>query len=288
MLEQQIENGAPADVFVSAAPGPMDKLAAAGLIDPATRRDLLRNYIVLIAPKDSPQPATFQDLATPGVKLIALGDPASVPAGEYGRQVLENMNLLDAVRRKLVLAKDVGQVFSTWKPAMPMRESCMPPTRANRSQVRVAAVAPEVSHQPVVYPAAVIKASAARRQGARFLEFWPERRRAASSPLTDSSYPASPRPRPDARRSVAAVDFAAHLHSRHRAGVRSGHCGGPPGERLSRPRPRPAGWRADPAAGAASHGGGILSAAALRAAKLDRTCSGRRPASPSRFPGPPP
>src|SRR5689334_6979701 len=66
MLAQQIEQGAPADVFLSAAPQPMDTLAARGLILPGTRRDLLRNRIVLITPLDS-RPRTFREL--PAVKL---------------------------------------------------------------------------------------------------------------------------------------------------------------------------------------------------------------------------
>jgi molybdate transport system substrate-binding protein len=171
MLEQQIENGAPADVFVSAAPGPMDKLAAAGLIDPPTRRDLLRNSIVLIAPKDRTLPVTFQDLAAPGIKLIALGDPASVPAGEYGRQVLETMNLLDAVRPKLVLGKDVRQVL-TYVESGNTDAGIVYATDAREShQVRVAEVAPEASHRPVIYPAAVIKASHLPAEARGFLDF---------------------------------------------------------------------------------------------------------------------
>jgi molybdate transport system substrate-binding protein len=171
MLEQQIENGAPADVFVSAAPEPMDRLAAAGLIDPATRRDLLRNYIVLIAPRDSPLPASFQDLEAPGIKLIALGDPASVPAGEYGRQVLENLNLLDAVRPKLVLAKDVRQVLSYVETGNADAGIVYATDARESRQVRIAAVAPEVSHRPVVYPAAVTKASAHAAEARGFLDF---------------------------------------------------------------------------------------------------------------------
>src|SRR5215813_2618815 len=74
-LEQQIERGAPADVFFSAAPKPMDALANKGLILADTRRDLLRNQIVLIVPKDSPGPASFRELTGTKVNLIALGDP---------------------------------------------------------------------------------------------------------------------------------------------------------------------------------------------------------------------
>jgi molybdate transport system substrate-binding protein len=171
MLEQQIENGAPADVFVSAAPGPMDKLAAAGLIDASTRRDLLHNTIVLIAPKASTAPASFEDLATPAIKLIALGEPASVPAGDYGRQVLEHLNLLDAVRAKLVLAKDVRQVL-TYVETGNTDAGIVYSTDARESyQVRVVAVAPESSHRPVIYPAAVIKASHAPDEARALLLF---------------------------------------------------------------------------------------------------------------------
>lgn len=170
-LEQQIENGAPADVFISAAPGPMDKLAAAGLIDPATRRDLFRNSLVLIAPKDSARPSSFADLADPSVKLIGLGDPASVPAGEYGRQVLEKLNLLDAVRPKLVLAKDVEQVLQYVETGN-ADAGIVYSTDARRSpRVRVVAAAPEGSHQPVIYPAAVVKASHAPAEARAFLTF---------------------------------------------------------------------------------------------------------------------
>src|SRR5438093_10298792 len=109
MLAQQIEQGAPADVFLSAAPQPMDTLTARGLILPETRRDLLRNQIVLVVPAEG-GPHGFREL--PEVKLIAMGDPASVPAGEYGRQVLTALGLWDAVKTRLVLAKDVRQVLT--------------------------------------------------------------------------------------------------------------------------------------------------------------------------------
>jgi len=170
-LAQQIENGAPADAFLSAAPGPMDKLAAAHLIDPATRRDLVRNQVVLIAPQDAPQPASFADLAAPAVKLVALGDPASVPAGEYGRQVLEALQLLEAVRPKMVLAKDVRQVLSYVETGNADAGIVYATDARGSARVRVAAVAPESSHQPVVYPAAVLTGSSNPAFARAFLRF---------------------------------------------------------------------------------------------------------------------
>jgi molybdate transport system substrate-binding protein len=96
-LRQQIEQGAPVDVFLPAAPGPMDRLEAKGLVAAGTRADLLHNEVVLIAPAAAARPRGFADLTDPGIRTLALGDPASVPAGEYGRDVLRSLGLWDAV-----------------------------------------------------------------------------------------------------------------------------------------------------------------------------------------------
>jgi molybdate transport system substrate-binding protein len=158
-LAQQIEQGAPADVFLAAAPKPMDELEAQGLLLAGTRRDLLRNEVVLIAPKDSAGLASFDGLQTPGVKLIALGDPGSVPAGDYGRQVFRALHLWDAVQGKLVLAKDVRQVL-TYVETGEADAGIVYATDARESQkVRVAAIAPATSHAPVIYPVAVLRES---------------------------------------------------------------------------------------------------------------------------------
>jgi molybdate transport system substrate-binding protein len=172
-LEQQIVHGAPADVFLSAASKQMDDLAAKGLILNDTRRDLLRNQVVLIAGPDHPGLHSFADLAQPVVKLIALGDPGTVPAGEYGRQVLESLGLWQAIQGKLVLAKDVRQVL-TYVETGNADAGIVYATDARLSgKVRVVATAPKSSHAPVVYPVAVLKDSrntAAARTFVHFLE----------------------------------------------------------------------------------------------------------------------
>lgn len=152
-LAQQIDGGAPVDVFFSAAPKPIDDLAAKGLILPGTRRDLLRNDVVLIGPTVR----SFEDLATPAVKILALGDPASVPAGDYGRQVLTALHLWDRVQSKLVLAKDVRQVLSYVATGNADAGIVYSTDAAAFPNVRVAATAPADTHTPVVYPIAVIK-----------------------------------------------------------------------------------------------------------------------------------
>ncbi len=156
-LEQQIEQGAPADVFFSAAPKPMDALAAKGLILADTRRDLLRNDVVLIAPKGTTEPRTFADLPGGTVKLIALGDPDSVPAGDYGRQTLRSLHLWEPVQSKLVLAKDVRQVLAYVETGNADAGIVYATDARESERVRVVAAAPAGSHTPVVYPIAVTR-----------------------------------------------------------------------------------------------------------------------------------
>src|ERR1039457_1746524 len=110
-LAVQIDQGAPVDIFLSAAAKPMDELEVKGLIVAGTRRNLLRNTLVLIAPLDS-KLSGFQGLTDGLIRTIALGDPASVPAGQYGRQTLSALHLLDKLNQKLVLGKDVRQVLT--------------------------------------------------------------------------------------------------------------------------------------------------------------------------------
>jgi molybdate transport system substrate-binding protein len=158
-LARQIEHGAPVDVFIAAASKQMDELAAKGLVRDDTRRDLLWNQVVLIAPSGDTRLNQFADLAKSEVKLIALGDPGSVPAGDYGRQVLESMQLWQAVQNKLVLAKDVRQVL-TYVETGNADAGIVYVTDARKSaKIRIVATAPESSHGPIVYPVAVVKHS---------------------------------------------------------------------------------------------------------------------------------
>ncbi len=171
MLAQQIEQGAPADVFFSAAPQPVDSLAAKGLLLPGTRRDLLRNTIVLVIPESDTSPNSFAALAAPTVKLLALGDPATVPAGSYGRATLQSLGLWDSVQTKLVLAKDVRQVLTYVETGNADAGIVYATDAAQSGKVKVAAIAPAGSHAPVVYPAAVLRQSAHPATARAFLDY---------------------------------------------------------------------------------------------------------------------
>ncbi|MBR0262056.1 MAG: molybdate ABC transporter substrate-binding protein [Selenomonadaceae bacterium] len=171
-LEQAIENGGKADLFFSAAQKQMNMLEEAGELAEGTRRDLLRNEVVLIAPKDSAlEIKTFNDLAREDVKRIALGEPKGVPVGQYSEEILTSLNLLDAVKSKAVYGSDVRQVLS-WVEAGEADCGIVYATDAAISdKVKVIAVAPEGTHKPVIYPAAVIKSSKQLDAAKKFLDF---------------------------------------------------------------------------------------------------------------------
>jgi molybdate transport system substrate-binding protein len=170
-LARQIEQGAPVDVFFSAAEKQMDELAEQGLIVADTRRDLVGNALVLIAPTQSTALHSFQDLSNAAVKTIALGETATVPAGMYARQTLEHLGLFAALEKKVVYAKDVRAVL-TYVETGNADAGMVYQTDANTSKkVRVIAVAPADSHDPILYPAAVLRDAKDKAAARAFVEF---------------------------------------------------------------------------------------------------------------------
>jgi molybdate transport system substrate-binding protein len=179
-LQQQIEQGAPVDVFISASPTQMNSLESKGLLLAGTRKDLVRNRVVLIVPNVKKPPAdagakkivfSFQDLAKPGVKVIAVGEPQSVPAGKYAQEVLTHFGLYDQLKPKFVLGKDVRQVLTYVATGNADAGIVYATDALTTKDVTVAATAPEDSHSPVVYPIAAIKASQNPAAAKAFIEF---------------------------------------------------------------------------------------------------------------------
>lgn len=169
-LAREIEQGAPVDAFISAGAKPVDQLEAEGIIASGTRANLLRNSLVLIAPANSGVQG-FEDLKGTQVRLIAIGDPASVPAGQYGKQTLVSLHLYDDVKGKLVLGKDVRQVL-TYVETGNADAGLVYATDAKISKsIRVIAVAPEGSHDAIVYPIAEIKGTRNDATARAFLAF---------------------------------------------------------------------------------------------------------------------
>jgi molybdate transport system substrate-binding protein len=169
-LAREIEDGAPVDAFLSAASKPMDDLQAKGLVAAGTRQNLLRNSLVLIAPSDS-HLRGFDGLTDQSVKVIALGDPGSVPAGQYGKQTLSGLHLYDKVSAKLVLGKDVRQVLTYVETGNADAGLVYATDAQSSGKVRIVAVAPDWSHDSIVYPAAVMKSSHNDAGAREFIKF---------------------------------------------------------------------------------------------------------------------
>ena len=170
-LQHQIEQGAPVDVFFSAAEKQMDELASEALIDAGTRRDIAANSLVLIVPIDSQAVGNFQDLLKPSVKIVAVGEPASVPAGLYARQTLDHLRLLAPIKSKLVFAKDVRQVLTYVETGNADAGLVYTTDAKISSKVQVVAIAPASSHEPILYPAAVLRASKNMSVAREFLDY---------------------------------------------------------------------------------------------------------------------
>ena len=111
VLLKQIEQGAPSDVFASADEATMDRAAQATLIDSATRRDFAGNVLVLVVASGIKAPATLADLSSSTYAHIAIGNPDSVPAGRYAKQVLSDFGMWDKLQAQLVPTQNVRQAL---------------------------------------------------------------------------------------------------------------------------------------------------------------------------------
>jgi molybdate transport system substrate-binding protein len=169
-LAKQIEEGAPADVFVSADLAWMDYLAERKLIKEETRTNLLGNELVLIAPEDSTTgaeiAAAFDLAGLLGDGRLAIADPAAVPAGKYGKAALESLGVWSAVEGKLAPTENVRAALElVARGESPLGIVYATDAKAEPG-VRVVDVFPESTHPPIVYPVAVTAASANANAGA--------------------------------------------------------------------------------------------------------------------------
>lgn len=171
-LARQIENGAPADVFVSADLDWMDYLEKKGLLVPGTRRNLLGNRLVLIAPASQPvklQPAPhFAISAALKNGRIALANPDSVPAGKYAKAAFESLGVWDQVAGRIAAADNVRAALAlVARGEAPL--GVVYQTDANAEpKVMIAGTFPAGSHPPIVYPVAEVKGAKASARA--FLE----------------------------------------------------------------------------------------------------------------------
>ena len=172
-IAAQIKNGADIDAFISAANEQVDELALAHLVEAETRRAIAGNDLVLIVPADAAHaPADFGGLAKPSVKRVAIGEPKTVPAGRYAAQVLKSLKLSDALAGRLVYGTNVRQVLG-YVERGEVSAGIVYATDAKLAgdKVKVVAVAKPDTHEPIVYPAVVMKASREQAAAKRFLDY---------------------------------------------------------------------------------------------------------------------
>lgn len=171
-LQQQIENGAPTDVFISAAPKQMDALVSKGLIENGTKLNIVTNEVVLIIPKTSKSKInSYNGLSDAGIAKIGCGEPASVPVGQYSMEVFKNLGITDKVVGKLVYAKDVRAVLN-WVETENADAGIVYRTDAITSdKIKIVCAAPKGSHSLIIYPAAVISESKLKDSASKFVKF---------------------------------------------------------------------------------------------------------------------
>ncbi len=170
-LQQQIEEGSPCDLFISAAQKQMDALAKKGLLDKSTRLDLLSNQLVLIAPVNS-EINNLNDLTKDNlVKQIGLGEPQSVPAGNYAQEVLTNMQLWDQLKDKMVYGKDVTQVLTYVESGNVEAGFVYLSDTANANNIKIIASIDQEYFTPIIYPAAILAQTQNPKQAQDFLDF---------------------------------------------------------------------------------------------------------------------
>lgn len=170
-LKTQIEEGAPADIFISAATKQMEELVQGELVEEDSVFPWLENKVVLIVPKDSEDgPDSFEDAAEEEVPMIAIGNE-DVPVGQYTQTIYQNLGLWENIQAKANLASNVRQVLD-WVATGNAPCGVVYATDAQiEKNVKVVCEAPKGSCDPVIYPAGMVSASKEKEEAAEFLEY---------------------------------------------------------------------------------------------------------------------
>ncbi|WP_017662246.1 molybdate ABC transporter substrate-binding protein [Baaleninema simplex] len=173
-LQRQIEQQAPVDVFASAAQKPMDELERQGLVDPETRRVFAANRIVVVVPQESEVSLkSLDELKTPEIDRLAMGNPDTVPAGRYAKQALEAAQLYGELEtaQTLVFAENVRQVLAYVEQNSVDAAIVYQTDAAISDRVRVAFPIPADFSEPIRYPIAVVGQSEEPEAARSFVEF---------------------------------------------------------------------------------------------------------------------
>jgi molybdate transport system substrate-binding protein len=171
-LRFQIENGAPADIFASAAQADMDALDKKELLLKRSRKDFASNTLVLVQNSSSTiKLAGPQGLLQDPVKNVAAGNPDTVPAGRYAAQAMAYYKLSDSLKPKLVLGENVRQVLDYVARGEADAGFVFATDALTEPKVKTVFTVPNAAHAPIVYPLAIIKSSVQPKAAKAFEDY---------------------------------------------------------------------------------------------------------------------
>jgi molybdate transport system substrate-binding protein len=171
-LQQQIEQGAPVDLFLSASVNNMNPLVAKGLVDADKQLSIMTNELVLIVPADDRNAVRKpDDLKQEALRRIAIGEPAIVPAGSYVKEALTTLQLWDILRPKIVLTKDVRQVLAYVESGNADAGFVYRTDALGSARVKIAFAPDAALYSPVEYPAGVIASSKHPKEAQALYEY---------------------------------------------------------------------------------------------------------------------
>ncbi|MDQ0172083.1 molybdate ABC transporter substrate-binding protein [Paenibacillus tundrae] len=171
-LQQQIEQGAPSDIFVSAASKNLNALVEENLIAEADQQNLLQNSLVAVVTADrADEVSSEKDLTSDTMKTIAIGIPESVPAGTYAKEALTNAKLWDQLESKLVQGKDVRQVLQYVETGNADAGFVYKTDALTSDQVKIAFEVDKNSYTPANYPVGIIEGTKHRTEAEQFYTY---------------------------------------------------------------------------------------------------------------------
>ncbi|ESU30110.1 hypothetical protein G3A_23715 [Bacillus sp. 17376] len=170
-LQQQISQGAPVDMFISAAEDKFDYLQSKKLIDEQHSVRLLRNELVLITQSDNKNIDSAKSLTNENIHRIALGTPESVPAGMYAKQALLSLQLWGDLENKIIPTKDVRQVLSNVETGNVDAGIVYKTDALVSDKVKIVPLDGKDLHDPIVYPVGVIAGTNHPEESIDFFNF---------------------------------------------------------------------------------------------------------------------
>ncbi|MEO3947379.1 molybdate ABC transporter substrate-binding protein [Gorillibacterium sp. CAU 1737] len=171
-LQKQIEQGAKADLFLSAGAKQMKALVEGKLIDASTRKDILLNELVLVVPTEGGEDITsLDDLKAASFKKLAVGTPESVPAGTYTKETLEKAGLWTALEPKMVFTKDVKQVLNYVETGNTEAGFVYKSDALASTKAKIALTIDKSLHSSITYPIGILQATEHRAEAQALYDY---------------------------------------------------------------------------------------------------------------------